>query len=88
MLIYAEQIGAGTLWNLLTDSEDAVRSIEAKRKNSKDFLWKKVDGIYAARFPNTVAVMENLNRLSLRCCCLDYKITQISNSITIQFYDN
>ena len=88
MLIYAELIGAGTTWNLITDSEDAVRSIEAKRKNSKDFLWKETNGVYAARFATNAAVRENLNRLSLRCCCLDYKITQTQNEITIQFYDD
>jgi len=88
MLIYAERTGAGTTWNLISDSEDAVRSIEAKRKNSKDFLWKETNGIYVARFPTTAAVRENLNRLSLRCCCLDYQITQTDNSITIEYYED
>mgnify|MGYP006083578123 CR=1 FL=1 len=88
MLIYAERIGAGTSWNLITDSEDAVRSIKAKRKNSKDFLWKETNGVYSARFPTTAAVRENLYRLSMRCCCLQFKITHTANDITIEYYDD
>lgn len=88
MFIHAERIGAGTSWNLITDSEGAMRSIEAKRKNSKDFLWKEVDGIYTARFPTTAAVRENLYRLSMRCCYLPFKITHTNHDITVLFYEN
>ena len=88
MLIHAERIGAGSLWNLITDSEDVMRSIEAKRKNSKDFLWKETNGVYSARFPTTAAVRGNLFRLSMRCCCLPFKITQASNEIIIKFHED
>jgi hypothetical protein len=88
VLIYAEKTGAGTSWNLITDSEDAMRSIEAKRKGSKDFLWKETNGIYAARFPTTATVRENLYRLSMRCCDLQFKITQSNHEITIEYYEN
>ena len=88
MLIHAERIGAGSLWNLITDSEDAVRSIEATRKNSKGFQWKEVDGTYTAHFPTPAAVRQNLYRISMRCCCLPFKITQTSNEITVKFHEN
>jgi hypothetical protein len=65
-----------------------MRSIEAKRKGSKNFLWKETNGIYAARFPTTATVRENLYRLSMRCCALQFKITQTANEITIVFYDD
>ena len=87
MLIFAERLGGSASWSLITDSEGAVRSIEAKRKNSKGFLWKEANGIYSARFHTSSAVRENLYRLSMRCCSLPFKLTQTNNEITIQFYD-
>lgn len=85
MLIHAERICGGVAWNLITDSDDAIRTIEATRKGS-DFDWKPAEGIYAARFPNTSAVRENLYRISMRCCCLPFTVTQTSDSLTIEFY--
>lgn len=88
MLIRAERIGAGVTWNLITDSEDVTRSIEATRKGSSNFLWKKENGIYSARFDTPAAVRQNLYRISMRCCCLQFKITQTSNEITVKFHEN